>query len=231
MTEFYTYLHCKPDGTPFYVGKGSGTRSHRLFDRRSAFHTSVVNKYGKENIRTFVFECESEEQAFSDEIRQIAQLRKEGHVLVNFTGGGEGGLSRYSHTEESKAKMSRAAKGKPKSLEARRRMSVSKTGIILPKFSEEHRAKLSEKAKNRSPEHREKLILAATGKKRSEETKRRIGEKSKGRKASEETRKKISASMMGKNRYERTPEMKERMKVAAKLRAENRKLALSAKDD
>ena len=24
--QFYTYLHCKPDGTPFYVGKGHDAR-------------------------------------------------------------------------------------------------------------------------------------------------------------------------------------------------------------
>jgi glutathione peroxidase-family protein len=35
----------------------------------------VVNKYGKEDIQVFLFPCESEEQAFADEIQQIAQLR------------------------------------------------------------------------------------------------------------------------------------------------------------
>jgi hypothetical protein len=33
MAQFYTYLHCKPDGTPFYVGKGSGKRSNFMYDR------------------------------------------------------------------------------------------------------------------------------------------------------------------------------------------------------
>ena len=26
MSEFYTYLHCKPNGDIFYVGKGTGRR-------------------------------------------------------------------------------------------------------------------------------------------------------------------------------------------------------------
>lgn len=64
--QFYTYLHCKPNGDPFYVGKGcdtgSGRRSH-AFGQRTKHHKNVVAKYGRDNIKVFVFPCESEAQA------------------------------------------------------------------------------------------------------------------------------------------------------------------------
>ena len=91
MDQFYTYLHCKPNGDPFYVGKGRRNRARQFFDsRRSKFHMNIVRKYGVENVGVFIFPCESEEQAFADEIQQIAQLRAEGFELANFTNGGEG---------------------------------------------------------------------------------------------------------------------------------------------
>ncbi len=91
MKEFYTYIHCRPDDTPFYVGKGSGRRSH-YFSRtiRSVYHGNIVSKYGVENIGVFVFPCDSEQQAFDDERQQIAQLIRDGYKLCNMTEGGEG---------------------------------------------------------------------------------------------------------------------------------------------
>ena len=94
QSQFYTYLHCKPDGTPFYVGKGSGRRAHE-FQRRNRHHEFIVQKYGRKNIKVFIFACESEEQAFSDEIHQISQLRKEDIKLTNVSGGGEGATGAY----------------------------------------------------------------------------------------------------------------------------------------
>lgn len=91
MKQFYTYLHCKPNGEPFYVGKGTGKRCYEFFkSRRSEHHLNIVRKYGRENIMIFVFPCDSEKQAFNDEIQQISQLRSEGFNLVNHTDGGEG---------------------------------------------------------------------------------------------------------------------------------------------
>lgn len=87
---FYTYLHCKPDATPFYVGKGFGGRAFNLVRRRNPFHQNIVAKYGKNKILVFVFQCETEAQALADEVHQIAQLTSDGYVLVNQTSGGDG---------------------------------------------------------------------------------------------------------------------------------------------
>jgi hypothetical protein len=138
--QFYTYLHCKPDGTPFYVGKGcSGVnwyrRSHSLTSGRSKHHQHVVKKYGKKNILVFVFPCDSEEQALSDEILQIAQLRADGYGLVNVTDGGEGTVG-LKWAEESRAKLSQHVKSE----EHLRKISESRRGM---KFSEETRRKIA----------------------------------------------------------------------------------------
>ncbi len=98
MKQFYIYIHSKPNGTPFYVGKGCGGRAYR-FNKRSPHHRNVIRKYGKENIIISVFPCESEEHAFQEEIKMIVRLRKMGYILCNATDGGEGS-SGYHHTDE-----------------------------------------------------------------------------------------------------------------------------------
>ena len=147
--KFYTYLHCKPDGTPFYIGKGNGRRARR-FDRRNKMHRDIVAHYGVENIRIFIFKCESEDQALADEIQQITQFRREGLRLANFNDGGEG---QRNPSKEVRAKLSAAMLGKPAWNRGR-------------SFSEETKKRMSEAAKRRPPISQERLDalhLAACG--------------------------------------------------------------------
>lgn len=149
MTDFYTYIHAKPNGgDPFYVGKGCGGRSHML-TQRSQYHKRMIKKYG---VEIFVFPCESEEQALADEIQQIAQLRAEGYELVNRTDGGDG-TSGYRHTPEAKAVMAKAAIGRPSGYKGRTQ-------------SEESRARSAkaarEQAANTPPEIRAARASAAS---------------------------------------------------------------------
>lgn len=59
MQQFYTYLHCKPDLTPFYVGKGTMKRC-RDFSRRNLHHKRVVDRCGgKKNIQVGISEIVS----------------------------------------------------------------------------------------------------------------------------------------------------------------------------
>lgn len=144
--QFYTYLHCKPDGEPFYVGKGIRStckdnytkRSHN-FTKRNAYHKNIVAKYGKENIGVFVFPCESEEQAFLNEIQQIAQLRRDGYELCNLTDGGEGSSGR---------------KGSEKQKEAVRKIMLER--VFTPEMRSNYRAG----QKNRlPPDEKERIRL------------------------------------------------------------------------
>lgn len=198
--QFYTYLHCKPNGEPFYVGKGMRRRSHQLNkSRRNQHHQRVVSKYGKENILIYVFPCDSEEQAFADEIQQISQLRREGYELTNGTDGGEGAAG-AKRTEETKLRMSASLKGKnlgrKHTPETCAKLSAAHKGKV---FSKETRLKLSEAAKGKikTPEHC--ANMSASRKNPSAEKRSQMSETHKGKKAwnkgipcSEETKKKIS---------------------------------------
>ena len=209
MKQFYTYLHCKPDGIPFYVGKGYGNRSHNLINSRNPHHKNIVAKYGKENILVYVFECESEEQAFVDEITQIAHLKCEGFELVNMTDGGEG-ASGTNVTLETRNKMSIKSKLKWQDQEFKKRQSEAHKGKVS---SQETCNKISaiKKAKNfkHSEETKLKISTSLTGKKLSEETCKKLSIARKGKNKSTEWCEKISLAKKGKTF---TDEHKENLK-------------------
>lgn len=156
MQQFYTYVHCKPNGDPFYVGKGTGRRAYDLV-RDNKHHQNVVNKYGADNVGVFIFHCDSEDEALADEVQHIAQLRNEGFDLSNVTAGGDGfssddvviqwknPLFRLTRTNRIKEAMSTP--------EAKARNSMSKKGL------------------KKSPEHCAKMSATNIGKRHSTETK------------------------------------------------------------
>ena len=202
MSRFYIYMHCKPDGTPFYVGKGAGGRSHAISCGRNSHHKRVVNKYGAKNIGIFVFPCESERQALDDEVQAIRQLRAEGYVLANCTDGGEG-TAGWAHTDAARLKMSLAKAGKrptnygkKASLNARAKMSASRKGNAALAA---HCAKLSEANASRPI---------------SAETRAKMSASHKGIFLSDDARAKISASKKGKAR----PDLAERNRLTAQAR-------------
>lgn len=141
---FYTYLHCKPNGEPFYVGKGTWKRVVNFY-QRTAHHKNVVAKYGRENIGVFAFPCASEDQALADEIAHIEQLRAEGYDLVNLTVGG-GGIAGYEHSENARKKIGAASKGNKHAL-GFKHSAASKARMVAgranTKLSEETRARIS----------------------------------------------------------------------------------------
>lgn len=158
------YLHTRPDGTPFYVGKGSGQRSHAFFKNRSKYHKNIVLRYGAGKIGVCVFPCASEQNAFELEVIIIEVLRKAGHSLANLTDGGDG-VSGYVFTKDDLAKMSAAHIGKTLPPEQRAKMSASRMGRVV---SPETRAKLSKAhmGKKHSVEARANMSLARRGKPR-----------------------------------------------------------------
>jgi hypothetical protein len=162
-SQFYTYLHCKPNGDPFYVGKGKKYRAYNLNREHNRFHQNTVNKYGKENILIFIFDCETEEQALEDEVKYIYQLRKEGYALVNLTQGGEG-ITGLKHSVETKTLLSKKATGRKHSPERNAAQSARMKGSPSPhkgmRHSEETKIRISKSSKGRIKTDEERVAIS-----------------------------------------------------------------------
>jgi len=203
MVQFYTYLHCKPDGDPFYVGKGKNKRSHDFFNGRNKWHKSTVDKYGKDNVIIYVFHCESEDQAIADEIQQISQLRYAGYKLCNLTNGGEG-MSGIIPSQETRDKQSKLMKGRKFTAEHCAKIAASHRGKKHPRSKEwQEKIVASSRGRKRTTEEIQKTVLALTGRTRPEYVKAKISEKLKGYKSSEETR--LKQSLAAKARWNSQP--------------------------
>lgn len=105
------------------------------------------------------------------ERKWIRLFKSLGEKLTNGTDGGEGGRG-LSHSEETKALLSNAMKGKLKSAETKAKMRMS-CSMKRPEVAAKNAD--SKRGKPRSEETKEKLRIASTGKKQSDETiKKRI---------------------------------------------------------
>lgn len=200
----YVYEHWRPDlNQPFWVGKGSGLRSH-LIARRNKHHTGIVKKLREAGLSVevkIIADGLSDEEAFTLEKERI-ELWKSGDVrLANQSVGGRGGMSGCQRSAESRAKQSATNTGR--------------------KLSESHRERIV--ARLTSPEYRAAVSAFHTGRKRPKETGERIraahlasGHKppgTKGKKTSEETK--------NKQRAAKTPEIRARLSLAAKRQWKN----------
>ena len=143
--DFYTYLWLREDGTPFYVGKGHGTRA---YDRR------LRGPQPPERERILIEYHPSEIEAFEAEQTLISIFGRKDlgqGCLRNMTDGGEGskGVARkkWHHTPEARARIRESLMGnkrgvghsnhtQPHSDETKARMAAAKLGR---KLSEEHR--------------------------------------------------------------------------------------------
>lgn len=177
---YYAYIHCKPDGIPFYVGKGNESRIKRVRRRANKWHCNIVDKYGEENILVGKIECSSEQIAFDLEIGLIKRLRAMQLPLVNATSGG-GGVSGFFLSDEAKEKKRQALLGRPRTEKTKEKLRLANLG---KKHTQESRKKMSEIQKNKivSLETRKKMSDAHKGKIVSQETRKKISEFAKRRK-------------------------------------------------
>jgi hypothetical protein len=86
----YTYAHHKPDGTIFYIGKGSGNRAYVTYNR-TIFWKRIVEKY-KGFVVSILAEWKTAEEAYQHEKVLIDAFRGMGHKLANIANGGLGGF-------------------------------------------------------------------------------------------------------------------------------------------
>ena len=167
VTHFYIYIHRKPDGTPFYVGKGHGDRADWRYTR-TPYHTSLLKKYG-DDVIVEIINCESEKIAFECEVLYIQRFREEGYRLANMTDGGDGPTGLVM-TIEAREKMALAKRGKKQSPELLERRVQ---GMIGRKMSPGYSEKLSARWKGvpKPLEQRAKIAKSLTGTRDTEERK------------------------------------------------------------
>ena len=125
MNHFYIYLYLRDDGTPYYVGKGSGNRAFEMHDK----HIHVPRE--KEMVRFVVIDL-SETEAYEFEallIAEIGRADRSAGPLVNKTDGGTGGCSGRVLSAETKEKIAKANRGKFMSAETRERIGRARKGF------------------------------------------------------------------------------------------------------
>jgi hypothetical protein len=139
--SFYAYIHCKPDGTPFYVGKGGEPRVKRVLRSHNKKHESIVQEFGRGGILVGKLECSSENIAYDLERGLIKRLRKMGIDIVNLTEGG-GGCGGFRMPDHAKKKISKALSGRKFSDSHIENLTKSLRGRKLPPISENHKASI-----------------------------------------------------------------------------------------
>jgi hypothetical protein len=128
--SYYTYAHTKPDGTIFYIGKGTGYRANQKCGRNPHWK-NVTNKYGFE-VKMLADNID-EELALLCEIEAIDVFKRRGYDLVNKTSGGDNPIWTIV-TDETRAKMSKSQTGKKMSVDTKNKIRDSKWGERNPTF-------------------------------------------------------------------------------------------------
>lgn len=231
MGIFYVYIiSSNITGKICYVGKTNNLKRRWKEHRMAVASVSpcplyrALRKYG---VEAFKFEplatYTTEEIALDNEVALIRSLRESGVKLYNLTDGGEG-LSGFSPSAETRAKLSAIFKGRKFSPETLARMSAGQKGRV---HSPETRMKLSKINKGRvqTLQHRTKRAAAQIGRRYSPETIAKMSASHKGKKMSAEARMKMSMARRGKKRPEisimlknRNMSLEHRAKVSAALK-------------
>jgi hypothetical protein len=211
LTNTIIYGLCDPRTQELrYVGKTSRSLKKRLrghLDRSKKPRTHRdcwIRSLLKQGIAPGIFEIDTVDgDGCESESHHIAYFKSIGCDLTNHTAGGEGAPG-MRHGPVTRARMSAAKVGVPKSAEMRARLSASKTGV--PR-SAETVAKMRAALKGRSlgEGHRAKISASSKGQTRSSETRAKISAANKGRRLppiSAETRERMAAAQRARRQRE-----------------------------
>ena len=173
-----------------YLGSGSYWKDH-------------INKHGKEFVETiwvsdFYYDTSISEHAlhFSSENNIIKSDAWANLIPENGLDGTVSGVAGRKASEETRAKMSAARKGKPLSEETKAKLSANHIGKNTGPQSPEHIAKraVSNTGNTRSVETKNKMSAASKGIPKSEEHKASLSAAHKGKPLSDETKAKRAAT-------------------------------------
>lgn len=175
---YYTYSHNKPDGTPFYIGKGVKNRAYSK--KRNKYWQNIVDKYGYE-VQILAY-WKTNKEALDHEILLISCFKDMGIKLTNMTNGGEG-MNGHTASQETKEKISKSLKGRQGKIwseKSRIKLSNSKKGIPLSEVTKQNMSK-ARKGKAHTKEHCLAISKSKIGKPHSEATKLSISYSKKGK--------------------------------------------------
>jgi hypothetical protein len=202
MTNFYTYIWLREDGSPYYVGKGKNSR---------AYYNHGWGRAPNDRSRIKILYWPDEATAYAYEQYQIHMWGRKDlgtGCLRNLTDGGPGMAGAF-YSEQARLRMGKSRKGRKHSEAARQKISLGHIGIGHP-VSEKTKEKLrlwntGRKMPPCSEETRIKISLANKGRGHliSEETKVKIRLAKLGKKHSEETRAKMSVTQSARRQHER----------------------------
>lgn len=152
----YVYGEYKFDYEPFYVGKGSNDRSHRIHSHYGKYTQYKINKIEKSGFIPIIikqYNLISENDAFifeSKMINDIGRSDKKSGPLCNHTNGG-GGITGYKHTDETKEKIRITSLGRKHTEKTKKRLSILNkliTGEKTSMYGKHHTEETKEKIRN-----------------------------------------------------------------------------------
>jgi NUMOD3 motif len=207
--KFYVYVYFRADGSPCYIGKGTGNR-WRIHERRSPNKhlANIVRGVGGDLPKLKIRENLTNEEAKEIEVALIRAIGREIHggPLVNQTNGGDG---HRGWSPEMSAKIRAVHLGRKQSAEEIERRAAAMRGRVR---SQAERDAISRGRLGIRPDAAARAKMSAAkkghalwlGRRHSEETKAKISAKKKGlaspnrgRPISAEQKLKISAAMKG----------------------------------
>lgn len=146
----YVYLETNTINQKRYIGSHCGSNPNYRGSGVALRHAQ--KKYGIENFtKQIIFYCLNY-QEIEQQILIVINAAND-PTFYNLTNAGTGGILGYTHTDEARATMSKAGKGRTVSDETRARTSAALLGIPKPKTTCPHCHKIGGGANNMNRWH------------------------------------------------------------------------------